>query len=38
MLAKRIPQPALGNAELLTDDFAPVDLYDQIGREQNKRR
>jgi spermidine synthase len=38
MLAKRIPQPALDKAELLTDDFAPVDLYGQIGREQNKRR
>ena len=28
LMAKRIPQPALDNAELLTDDFAPVNLYD----------
>ena len=38
LMAKRIPQPSLDKAELLTDDFAPVNLYDQIGREQKKRK
>ena len=38
LVAKRIPQPPLDMAELLTDDFAPVNLYDQIGREQKKRK
>jgi spermidine synthase len=38
LLAKRIAQPSLDKAELLTDDFAPVNLYDQIGREQKRRR
>ncbi len=38
LMAKRITQPSLDKAELLTDDFAPVNLYDQIGREQKKRK
>ena len=38
LMAKRIAQPALDKAELLTDDFAPVNLYDSIGREQKKRK
>ena len=38
LMAKRIAQPSLDKAELLTDDFAPVNLYDQIGREQKKRK
>jgi spermidine synthase len=38
MMGKRIAQPALDKADLLTDDFAPVNLYDQIGREQKKRK
>lgn len=38
MLAKRIAMPALDKAEVLTDDFAPVNLYDQIGRDQKRRR
>jgi spermidine synthase len=38
LIAKRIPQPALDNAELLTDDFAPVNLYDAIGRELRKKK
>jgi len=38
MLARRAPQPALGKADLLTDDFAPVNLYDQIGRDPKTKR
>ena len=38
LMAKRIAQPVLDKAELLTDDFAPVNLYDSIGREQKKRK
>ena len=38
LIAKRIDQPPLDKAELLTDDFAPVNLYDAIGREQRKKK
>lgn len=38
LVSKRIPHPSLAQAELLTDDFAPVNLYDAIGRAQRKRR
>jgi spermidine synthase len=38
LLAKRAPQPALTHAELLTDDFAPVNLYDTIGRKREKKQ
>lgn len=38
MMAKRIGHPPLDKAELLTDDFAPVNLYDAIGREQRKKK
>ena len=38
LMAKRIGHPPLDKAELLTDDFAPVNLYDQIGRDQKKRK
>jgi spermidine synthase len=38
LLTYRIAQPDLGKAELLTDDFAPVNLYDSIGREQRKKK
>jgi spermidine synthase len=38
LMAKRIGHPALDKAELLTDDFAPVNLYDSIGREQKRKR
>jgi spermidine synthase len=37
LLAKRIAHPPLDKAELLTDDFAPVNFYDSIGRERRKR-
>jgi spermidine synthase len=37
LLAKRITHPPLDKAELLTDDFAPVNLYDSIGRERRKK-
>jgi hypothetical protein len=35
--AKRVPYPSLAKAELLTDDFAPVNLYDAIGRQRKKQ-
>ncbi len=38
LVLRRIPHPSLEQAELLTDDFAPVDLYDTIGRGQRKRK
>ena len=38
LMAKRIAHPALDKAELLTDDFAPVNLYDAIGRDQKRKR
>lgn len=36
LLKRRIQQPTLVQAELLTDDFAPVDLYKTIGRRPRK--
>lgn len=38
LLERRLPQPSLKEAELLTDDFAPVNLYDAIGRNQRKKK
>jgi len=38
LLAQRNDKVDLSRAELLTDDFAPVNLYDEIGREQRKRK
>ena len=38
LLNRRAPQPPLDKAELLTDDFAPVNLYDAIGRGQRKKK
>ncbi len=38
LLERRLPQPSLKEAELLTDDFAPVNLYDAIGRERRKKK
>jgi spermidine synthase len=38
LLAKRIGHPSLKGAELLTDDFAPVNLYGAIGRGSGKRK
>jgi spermidine synthase len=38
LLAKRVGPPSLQQAELLTDDFAPVNLYDAIGRGQRKKK
>ena len=38
LLERRGPQPSLQEAELLTDDFAPVNLYDAIGRGQRKKK
>jgi spermidine synthase len=38
LLAQRIDKVDAGKAELLTDDFAPVNLYDEIGRGQRKKK
>jgi spermidine synthase len=38
LLEKRGPMPSMKEAELLTDDFAPVNLYDAIGRERRKKK
>jgi spermidine synthase len=38
LVAQRAAHPSLAEAELLTDDFAPVNLYDAIGREQRKKK
>jgi spermidine synthase len=37
LLTRRSPIPSLAQGELLTDDFAPVNLYDTIGRERRRR-
>ena len=36
LLAHRTERPSLPG-DLLTDDFAPVNLYDTIGRQRRKR-
>ena len=38
LLATRNDKVDTSKAELLTDDFAPVNLYDTIGRERPKRK
>ena len=38
LILKRVPHPALAQAELLTDDFAPVNLYDTMGRTRQKKQ
>ena len=38
LLKRRIPLPSMRGAEMLTDDFAPVDLYKTIGREPRKKK
>ena len=38
LLEKRSSMPPMKEAELLTDDFAPVNLYDAIGRNQRKKK
>ena len=37
LLTQRVDGPPLDDGELLTDDFAPVDLYDAV-RQRNKRQ
>jgi spermidine synthase len=37
LLARRVAHPSLAQAELLTDDFAPVDLYNATGRDQKRK-
>jgi hypothetical protein len=38
LLAERINHPPLDKADLLTDDFAPVNLYETMGREQKRKK
>jgi hypothetical protein len=38
LLAARIEHPSLDGAELLTDDFAPVNLYENMGRDQKRKK
>ena len=38
LLARRAAMPATGKAELLTDDFAPVDVLDTIGERERKKK
>jgi len=38
LLALRVEEVDPANAELLTDDFAPVNLYDEIGRGPRKKQ
>ena len=38
ILARRVRLPVTDRAELLTDDFAPVDVYDAIGERVRKKR
>jgi hypothetical protein len=32
------PRAPAAQGDLITDDFAPVNLYDAIGRERPKRK
>ena len=36
--AARAAMPAVGKADLLTDDFAPVDVLDTIGERERKKK
>ncbi len=38
LIAKRAPHPALDQAELLTDDFAPVDLYNALRETRGRKK
>jgi spermidine synthase len=38
LLARRIATPSTREGELLTDDFAPVNLYDTIGERARRRK
>jgi spermidine synthase len=38
LLERRTAIPSLRQGELLTDDFAPVNLYDTIGERQRRRK
>jgi spermidine synthase len=38
LLARRAAMPSTRDGELLTDDFAPVNLYDTIGERQRRRK
>jgi spermidine synthase len=38
LLARRTAMPSTRQGELITDDFAPVNLYDTIGERQRRRK
>jgi spermidine synthase len=38
LLKRRVEHPSMTRAELLTDDFAPVNYYDQIGRSDRRKK
>jgi spermidine synthase len=38
LLKRRVEHPSMARAELLTDDFAPVNYYDQIGRSDRRKK
>ena len=38
LMARRANLPAIDKADLLTDDFAPVDVYDTIGERERKKK
>jgi spermidine synthase len=38
IMRRRVALPATGKAELLTDDFAPADIYDAIGERVRKKK
>jgi spermidine synthase len=38
LLARRANMPATDTGELMTDDFAPVDVYDTIGERVRKKK
>jgi spermidine synthase len=37
LLTTRAPPPSLAKAEVLTDDFAPVELYNTIGKRPRRK-
>ena len=38
LLARRTAMPATDKADLLTDDFAPVDVFDTLGERERKKK
>jgi len=38
LLQRRIDKPPPQAADVITDDFAPADVYDVLGRELRRRK